>query len=213
MRQLSLIVVLVCSCLSSRPLFADFTGKVVAVADGDTVTVLHGTEQVKVTLDGIDAPERKQPFGTRARQFVADSCFGKTVTVREMGEDRYGRTIGVIEFAGGESLNLQCVEAGFAWWYRRYAPDNRRLAAAEAAARSESLGLWADANPIAPWDWRGGKTGPASETPSPLPVAEQSHWLTTSSQKRHNASCHYFKETAGRSCGPDEGTACKACGG
>lgn len=213
MRRLSILVAFIWGCFCGPWLLADFTGKVVAVADGDTVTVLRGTEQIKVRFDGIDAPERKQPFGTRARQFVADACFGETVTVREKGEDRYGRMIAVIEMPDGKSLNLQCVEAGFAWWYRKYAPDSRQLADAEALARQESKGLWADPSPIPPWDWRSGNTGGPVEAAVSQSPGEQTHWLTTSSQKRHNKKCRYYKETAGRPCGPTEGKPCKVCGG
>ena len=212
-RLLATIAIFSC-CVCGRGLLADFTGKVVSVTDGDTVTVLRGKEQVKVRFDGVDDPERKQPFGTRARQYVADACFGETVTVREKGDDRYGRTIGVIELANGESLNLNCVEAGFAWWYRKYAPSNKELADAEAKARKAERGLWADPNPVPPWDWRSGKKTPSEEI-APLlsaPVTGD-YWLTTSSQKRHRKGCRYYKETEGRQCGPDEGEACKVCGG
>lgn len=85
-RLLATIAIFSC-CFCGRGLLADFTGKVVVVTDGDTVTVLNDKEQVKVRFDGIDAPERKQPFGTKARQYVADLCFGKITNVWENSED------------------------------------------------------------------------------------------------------------------------------
>ena len=106
---------------------ADFTGKVVGVTDGDTITVLRdGRERVKIRLDGIDAPEKSQPHRNGAKQFTSKACFGKTVTVVEKDTDRYGRTIGVVEVAG-ENVNLGVVQAGYAWWYRKYAPGNERV--------------------------------------------------------------------------------------
>jgi endonuclease YncB( thermonuclease family) len=113
--------------LLAVPALADFTGKVVAVADGDTITVLNGTEQVKVRLDGIDCPETGQPWDTKAKQFTADACFGKTVTIRENDTDRYGRTIDVV-MIDGRNLNLSIVQAGYGWWHREYAPKNHELA-------------------------------------------------------------------------------------
>ena len=93
-------------------LLADFTGKVVSVADGDTVAVLRGTEYVKVRFDGIAAPERKQPFGTKARLYLADLCFGKTTNVWENSEDFYGLTVQANELADGKSFhrNSPCLE-------------------------------------------------------------------------------------------------------
>jgi micrococcal nuclease len=120
----------------------------------------------------------------------------------------------VIELASGESLNLSCVEACFAWWYRKYAPSDKELANAEAKARNAGRGLWGDPNPVPPWDWRSAKKSPSQEmTPLLSTPATGDYWLTTSSQKRHRKGCRYYKETEGRQCGPDEGDPCKACGG
>jgi len=196
--------------LLAVPALADFTGTVVAVADGDTLTVLRGSEQVKVRFDGIDTPEKKQPFGTKAKQFTADACFGKTVTIVEKDTDRYGRTIGVV-MIGGRNLNLRIVQAGYGWWYREYAPKNHELAEAEKAAREARLGLWRDENPIPPWDWRKGQ-----RDPSPVMEADASeltHWINSSSDKRHRRRCRYFGVGDGRPATKDEGVACKVCGG
>lgn len=131
---------------------ADLEGKVVAITDGDTLTVLVGTEQVKVRLDGIDAPERRQAFGTLAREKLGDLAAGKTVKVVTHGKDRYGRTIGRVIVAG-QDASLAMIEAGLAWHYKAYSKD-ATLSRAEADARKARKGLWADPEPVAPWEFR-----------------------------------------------------------
>lgn len=158
----------------SLPLFAhaDFTGKVVAVADGDTITVLRGQEQVKVRLSGIDAPERKQPYGERARQSMINLVFGKQVFVEERKLDRYGRTVGLVRVAPNDCKKSDCAKTldssmamlttGLAWHYKRFEaeqPEEERgqYSFAEDEARAKKAGLWRDSNPVAPWDWRAEK--------------------------------------------------------
>lgn len=82
--------VVVLSLIFPLAAYADFTGKVVAVGDGDTLTVLHDREQIKVRLLEIDAPEKAQAFGNKSKQSLSDLCFGNTATVSEQGKDRYG---------------------------------------------------------------------------------------------------------------------------
>lgn len=139
-----------------------FTGRVVGVSDGDTITVLApGNRQVKVRLDGIDAPESRQDYGQRAKQMASDLVFGKQVTVTTKERDRYGRTVGAVT-VGGVDVNLAMVSAGMAWWYRQYAPGNAALERAESSARAARRGLWASPSPIPPWEFRRG--GRASRT-------------------------------------------------
>lgn len=139
------------------------TGRVVKVSDGDTVTVLEEREgdktQVKVRLDGIDAPEKSQPFGETCRKSLAAKVAGKEISVRVRKLDRYGRSIGNIEANGGGSVNLQQVKEGCAWFYRQYAREHERserelYEAAESKARAEKIGLWKDKEPEAPWEYR-----------------------------------------------------------
>jgi micrococcal nuclease len=138
---------------ASPPDRTPFTGRVVAVADGDTATVLAaGNVQHKVRLHGIDAPETRQPFGARGREELAGLVHGKTVTVRPVDRDRYGRTVARIE-VDGTDVNLAMVAAGLAWHYTRFS-DDQALAGAEAAARRARRGLWADREPVPPWEWR-----------------------------------------------------------
>ena len=133
---------------------ADFSGQVVAILDGDTIDVLVDQRPVRVRLAQIDAPEKRQAFGTRSRQLLAELVFRKTVQVSEEGSDRYGRVIGTIHL-GDLNVNAQMVREGMAWVYRKYTKD-RMLYELEDLARLRKLGLWADPAPVAPWAYRRG---------------------------------------------------------
>lgn len=131
--------------------------KVIAITDGDTVRVIDsGKGEIRVRLDGIDAPERKQPFSDKSKQALSEKVFGKTVELEDKGKDRYGRTIGIL-MVDGRNINREMVAEGWAWWYRKYAPGNTELEQAETAAREKRLGLWADPMPVPPWDFRAKK--------------------------------------------------------
>ena len=134
---------------------ANFTAKVIKVIDGDTIDVLtDDKETIRVRFNGIDTPERGQPFGNNAKRFVSDAIAGKMVHVVTYGGDKYDRTIGDI-YHNGTLINLELVRTGLAWWYVQYAPNRTDLAEAEQEARSKSGGLWSGSHkPIAPWDWR-----------------------------------------------------------
>lgn len=131
----------------------------VGVIDGDTVDILDDSRKTwRVRLAGIDAPERKQPFGTASRQHLADGIFQQTVTVAWTKLDRYGRIIGTI-MLGGSDVNLAQISTGMAWVYRKYLnelPVGTRGAyvSAEADAQSARRGLWSEPSPVPPWDWR-----------------------------------------------------------
>lgn len=137
------------------PTWADFTGKVVAVADGDTITVLREHAQVKIRLTEIDAPEKKQAFGNRSKQSLSDLCFGRTATLADKGKDRYGRTLARVT-CDGVDANAEQVKRGMAWVYDRYVTD-KSLYAAQDVARAGHLGLWHDEHPVPPWEWRKAK--------------------------------------------------------
>ena len=132
---------------------AEFTGRVVGVTDGDTITVLHDHQSETVRLLGVDAPEKRQAYGDRARRFTAELAFDRTVTVRTGGRDRNGRLLGEVVLPDGRSLSQELVRAGYAWWFRKYSQDVR-LARLEEEARQDRRGLWADAAPQAPWEYR-----------------------------------------------------------
>jgi endonuclease YncB( thermonuclease family) len=162
--MIRLITVLIL-LLSVPALAEEFTGKVVAITDGDTIKVLRDQEEVKIRLAGIDCPESHQAFGKKAKQATSDLAFGKTVTVQAKGKDRYGRVLADIILPDGTNLNRELVRSGCAWWYRKYSKDES-LGHLEAEAREAKRGLWADPNAIPPWDWRHGQqTAPAADSP------------------------------------------------
>ena len=130
-----------------------FSGNVVGIADGDTISVMHNGKPVTVRLQGIDCPEKRQAYGTRAKQFSSQHVFGQVVTVLVSGTDRYGRTLGEVILPDGMNLNRTLVEEGLAWWYRQYSDDDA-LRQLEEEARAVQRGLWADRNPIPPWEFR-----------------------------------------------------------
>ncbi len=133
-----------------------FEGKVVAIADGDTFMVLEGTIQVRVRLEGIDCPEKGQPFGTNAKQAVSDLVFGENVRVVESSKDRNKRSIAKVYLPDGRCVNEEMLRLGMAWHFKRYS-DDARWDKLEQQARRARRGLWADSDPVAPWEWRSGK--------------------------------------------------------
>lgn len=171
--KLPLCSLLLLATLASTSYGETLQGKVVGISDGDTITVLDGSKtQHKVRLAGIDAPEKSQAFGDRSKQYLSDQVFGKTVTVDWNKTDKYGRTIGKV-IINGQDANLRQVQAGLAWHYKQYekeqsASDRNSYAQAETDARARHIGLWHDATPMPPWDFRHG-TG--ANTSSSLPPA------------------------------------------
>lgn len=151
---------LVCFFLLASSAHAEtLTGYVVGIADGDTITVLDANrQQHKIRLAGIDAPERKQPFGERSKQNLATKVFSRTVSVEWNKQDRYGRTVGKV-MVNGVDVNLEQVKSGMAWWYEKYrkeqsAEDQHAYADAERYARGQKVGLWGEPTPVEPWVWR-----------------------------------------------------------
>lgn len=130
-------------------LFA-FNGKVVSIHDGDTITILQGKQQIKVRLFGIDAPELKQPYGKKSKQFLASLIAGQVVEVEPKGKDRYKRTLGIIYYKW-QDINVQMVLNGYAWAYEKY---SRIYVDQEKLAREKKLGLWQSSDPTRPWEWR-----------------------------------------------------------
>jgi endonuclease YncB( thermonuclease family) len=153
--------------LSAGPAYADITARVINIIDGDTIKIRLDGNAVKVRLQGIDAPELGQPFNKEATRHLKSLIAGETVTIKVTKTDRYGRIIGQLFAApkGCKScphtwdVNLEQVKAGYAWWYEYYAneqtwSDRRNYKTAQSSARKAGLGLWADPNPVNPYDWR-----------------------------------------------------------
>ena len=158
-------------CHTATMIAATLLCLVVGISDGDTLTARCGEpgayEQVKVRLQGIDAPERKQPFGERARQALAELTFQKEAELRCTKTDRYKRQVCSVWVSpasaptGPRTLDagLAMITQGMAWWYRSYAreqsPQERgQYEFAEQEAKAHRAGLWHDSEAIAPWEWR-----------------------------------------------------------
>jgi endonuclease YncB( thermonuclease family) len=127
--------------------------KVVKITDGDTITVRCGQQpQERVRFYGIDAPEKKQAYGMKARAALASICAGRNALLDRRGTDRYGRTLAIVH-CEGKNANLEMVEEGFAWVYRQYTKE-QAFYDAEDQARQAKRGLWADPHPVYPSDFR-----------------------------------------------------------
>ncbi|MBL8891565.1 MAG: thermonuclease family protein [Planctomycetaceae bacterium] len=215
----------------------EFTAKVVGVHDGDTITVLLNNRQYKIRLEGIDAPELGQDYGTKSKQHLSTLVFGKSITGNRKGGDKYGRNLCNV-MVEGTNANRSLVSEGLAWHYKTYSRD-KELAAAELDARKAKKNIWSEQGPIAPWEWRKWSSAqrknfidspraakpllandseppvikPNVEKPKP-PAATGSYWLNTESNVRHNRGCRWYGNTKrGRPCSSNEGKPCSKCGG
>ena len=129
-------------------------GRVVKISDGDTFTLLvNGNEQVRVRIDGIDAPEKGQSYGNRAKEYLSSLIWGEDISVYVTKRDRYGRSIGKVSTPRIEDVGLEMIKAGYAWQYRDYNND-KSYTSSENSARKQLKGLWQDRNPIRPQDFR-----------------------------------------------------------
>ncbi|SFB97763.1 Endonuclease YncB, thermonuclease family [Algibacter lectus] len=132
-------------------------GKVTAITDGDTFKLLtKDSILIRVRLANVDCPERKQPFSTKAKQFVSEAIFGDTINIDVLKKDRYGRFIANVIYADSLSLSEELVKNGLAWHYVKYSNDDT-LQAKEDIAKENKIGLWQDPTSIAPWEWRANK--------------------------------------------------------
>lgn len=130
------------------------SGYVVAIADGDTFTLLtEQKQQVKIRLFGIDCPEKKQPFGNVAKQKLSALIFNKNVVAKQIDIDRYKRTVAIVYDNENKCVNEEMLKSGLAWHYVKY-DNNANWQQLENNARQNKIGLWADNNPVAPWQWR-----------------------------------------------------------
>ena len=167
MKKVTLAAVMLLAGFVCDATAATLAGRVVGVSDGDTVTVLTAeNRQFKIRLSGIDAPEKKQPFGTHAKETLARQLFGQAVVVEWSKTDRYGRIVGKIEVDGVDA-NLEQVREGSAWVYTQYlrelpVEDRKLNLEAERLAKAERRGLWRDEQPEPPWQWRRERRTPRS---------------------------------------------------
>lgn len=140
-------------CLGQTTIPQAFEGRVIGVKDGDTIEVLYDSIPVRIRLAHIDCPESRQAFGSAAKKFLSELCYDRIVRVQQTDRpDRFGRTIAVIRI-GDRNLNLAMVQNGMAWHFKKYSKDEQ-YASAEVVARESGIGLWAEPEPMAPWEWR-----------------------------------------------------------
>lgn len=171
--------------------------KVVGIADGDTITVLHDGRERKIRLYGIDCPEKGQSFGKRAKQFTSNMVFNKSVDVRPVTSDRYGRTVAWV-YANGMCLNEELLRAGMAWHYKKYSSDSK-LAELEAEARQRTAGLWSIPGAVPPSDFRQGKKTTIvarCETKARMQTSvntrEEVYHGNLKTRKFHRPGCRYY---------------------
>lgn len=143
--------------LSLLPVFGlaqKFPVKVVGVSDGDTFTGLNRDKlQIKFRIYGIDAPEKRQAFGKKSKEYLSQLIFGKDIVVDVQSQDGWGRYIAFVYTGDGEDVSLLMIRSGFAWHFVKY-DSTQKYIEAEAYARSQRKGLWQDRNPEAPWEFR-----------------------------------------------------------
>ena len=131
--------------------------KIIGVKDGDTVEGLYYQFPINIRLEHIDAPEKRQPFGTKSNEKLSDLCFGKNVTIISNGRngnyDSRGRLISEIILEDGTNVNKEMVKSGLAWHYKKYS-SNLEYARLEELAMKNKVGLWSDPNSVSPWSFR-----------------------------------------------------------
>jgi endonuclease YncB( thermonuclease family) len=202
------LIFILCILLTNNVFAENLTGKVVSIADGDTVTILTDNKQTKIRLAEIDTPEKNQPYGKKAKKALSDFIFGKTVRVEIDTIDRYGRTVGTI-FLNDLNINKEMVKAGHAWVYVRYAKD-KTLFDLEKNAKENQLGLWAlpEGERIAPWQWRRGKRNMEKESN----LSFQCESKTTCRQMQSCAEAKYYLMNCGltRLDGDKDGVPCES---
>lgn len=150
---------LACASLSQPVAAETLVGRIIGVADGDTLTLLDAKKQThKIRLSGVDAPEKKQAFGQQSKLSLSNLAYGRQAIAECPKRDRYQRAVCVVTVAG-KDVGLQQIHLGLAWWYRAYAheqsaQDRRDYERAEQAAQGKRVGLWRENDPTPPWEWR-----------------------------------------------------------
>ncbi len=135
-------------------ILSDYCVKVVSITDGDTFKGLtNDNEEIKFRIHGIDAPEKHQAFGNRSTQHLADLIFGKTVCIKVQSVDFFGRSVVWIYTSDGKDVGAEMLKAGMAWHFKKY-DKSKEYATMENEARLKGVGLWADKEPIEPWNFR-----------------------------------------------------------
>lgn len=167
-----------------------WSGKVIGVADGDTLKVQRGSEKIKIRLYGVDTPETKQPYGNIAKKVTNALVRGKMVEVQTVTSDRYGRTVGLVS-VDGKSLNKHLVQKGYAWVYPQYCKKSfcNSWKSIEVSARMQERGMWKDPNIVPPWEYRHQKR--SSKNSKASNVVDPYHG-NVKSKTYHRESCKHY---------------------
>ena len=147
---LPLVLLLLLSAAEAFP----FGGEVVGVLEGSTIEVVRLGKVERIRLQGLDCPEKDQPYGDDVKQAISALVFAMGVTVEPYGKDKYGRIMADVLLADGTNVNHVLVKDGRCWWSRKSAPDDAELERLELEAREAKRGLWEDPEPIPPWEFR-----------------------------------------------------------
>lgn len=194
MKRLSIAFAVIALLLLGQSSPKRLTGKITHVSDGDTATILANNKEVIIRLDGIDAPEGNQTKGEESTKKLRELIMDKEVAVLYSEQDKYGRTIGRI-YVGEVWVNLEMIKSGYAWHYKQYSKDET-LAKAEEEARKEKIGIWADTNPMAPWEYRRltrQRMNPLRHPPKPGEIVV---YVTRFGDRYHKKNCQHARRRA-----------------
>ena len=170
MKNIRILICAALFCLNGLAYAAEFTGKVIAVLDGDTLLVMRGGHPVKVRLAEVDAPEKAQPYGIASQKSLAEMVMGKQIQVASRAVDDYGRMVATVSI-DELNVNYEQVRRGMAWEYSRF-HSNRELMALQRGVQQAKRGLWAGADAVEPSQWR--KQHPGSDTARRAPALNPS---------------------------------------
>ncbi|KAA6345147.1 Endonuclease YncB [termite gut metagenome] len=136
----------------------DYHVTVVGISDGDTFKGLtDNKEEIRFRIYGIDAPEKKQPYSNKSKQYLSDLIHKKKVgIIVQQQRDRYGRPIVWVYTPTGKDVGSEMLKAGMAWHFKKY-DNSKEYADLENSAREKQIGLWSDKNPVSPWNFRKNK--------------------------------------------------------
>ncbi len=187
----------------------DFEASIIKVIDGDSLIARKPDKtEIELRVEGIDAPEWKQPGGKAAQRAMEKLVLHKKVKISVVEIDKHDRAVAwITRLDDNKLINVEMVRIGWAWWYEKYAPDHKQLKQAEAEALKSRRGLWGLKERTPPWLYRRAFPRPKEKPPI------TGYWLNTETDKRHNSNCRYYKKGTGRECKKDEGDPCGLCGG
>lgn len=193
MRRLSWLLLLSLCCTTAWA--EEFTGTVIVVIDGDTVLMLKDHHPLKIRLADIDAPEKAQDYGMASREALVQMVLHKQVRAKTLAIDKYGRTVALLQL-GALNVNEEMVRRGMAWEYSHFHRDRRYIALQDEAQQAKR-GLWQQADPVPPWEWRKQHKAERNEPPVPRPGDYTCGSKHHCSQMRSCNEAHYYLTVCG----------------